>query len=305
MLDAISAVLSHFVHVVSQVAPAALAMALAFTLLGQVATACNPGYRWWQKPDLLTDFLFMFCLPLFTGYVRLAFLVVGAIAIYGGGDQAELIRFFEGGRGLLAGLPFWGQAVAYMIGADLIMYGTHRLFHTMSLWRYHAVHHAPEHLDWTSATRFHPVNIILHSVLADAIMLLLGVAPQVLVYLAPLNVALSAFVHANLNWTLGPFRYAIVSPVFHRWHHTDYRRGGSKNFAATFPVIDLVFGTFYMPRGVLPDAYGVHDKHFPDGFLAQLAYPFRKRPKRAAAPASGSAIGPAVGRADPVPGPAH
>ena len=38
-----------------------------------------------------------------------------------------------------------------------------------------------------------------------------------------------------------------------------------------------MFGTFYMPEGKLPEAYGVDDKdEFPAGFGAQLLYPFRR-----------------------------
>ena len=75
--------------------------------------------------------------------------------------------------------------------------------------------------------------------------------------LGPLTIAHSAFVHANLDWTLGPFKYVIAGPVFHRWHHTAADRGGEKNFAATFPILDVIFGTFYMPAGQLPDNYGI------------------------------------------------
>ena len=82
--------------------------------------------------------------------------------------------------------------------------------------------------------------------------------------LGPLTIAHSAFVHANLDWTLGPFKYVIARPVFHRWHHTAADRGGEKNFAATFPVLDLMFGTFYMPEGELPDNYGIDDRDLPD-----------------------------------------
>ena len=72
--------------------------------------------------------------------------------------------------------------------------------------------------------------------------------------------------HANLDWTLGPFKYVIAGPVFHRWHHTAADRGGEKNFAATFPVLDLMFGTFYMPAGELPDHYGIAEREFPKSF---------------------------------------
>jgi sterol desaturase/sphingolipid hydroxylase (fatty acid hydroxylase superfamily) len=73
----------------------------------------------------------------------------------------------------------------------------------------------------------------------------------------------------------------VAGPVFHRWHHTDPERGGNKNFAPTFPLFDLIFGTFHMPKGELPDRYGVDDTEFPEGVAAQLLYPFRK-PKGAA-----------------------
>jgi sterol desaturase/sphingolipid hydroxylase (fatty acid hydroxylase superfamily) len=96
------------------------------------------------------------------------------------------------------------------------------------------------------------------------------------VVVGPFTIAYSAFVHANLNWTFGPFKYVLASPVFHRWHHTAFDKGGDKNFAGTFPVFDWLFGTFYMPEHELPETYGVDDKEFPDGFGAQLLYPFKQ-----------------------------
>ena len=52
---------------------------------------------------------------------------------------------------------------------------------------------------------------------------------------------------------------------------------GGVSFAGTFPLYDLMFGTFHMPAGQRPDAYGVDDPHFPSGFLRQLRYPLRSR----------------------------
>ncbi len=276
--DVILPVLANVAGTVSHILVPVAVMAVVFTVLGWLAEPCNPGMPWWRKPGLVTDFVFMFTLPIVGGWARVFFLVFGLAVVYRIDDPAAIAAFFKGGHGPLAGLPFAAQVALYLVGADAMMYWTHRAFHTMSLWRYHAIHHAPEHLDWTSATRFHPVNIVLHSVLADSVLLLGGIPPEVLVFCAPFNVAMSAFVHANLDWTLGPFRYVLAGPVFHRWHHTDYRRGGNMNFAPTFPVFDLLFGTFYMPRGELPDRFGVHDKHFPEGFLGQMAYPFREKP---------------------------
>ncbi len=87
-----------------------------------------------------------------------------------------------------------------------------------------------------------------------------------MLWVGPFTTASSAFVHANLNWTFGPFKYVFAGPVFHRWHHTLLERGGNKNFAGTFPFLDWLFGTFYMPEDELPDDYGVDEPRFPAGF---------------------------------------
>lgn len=254
----------------------AAVLALVFTPLGLLFRACNRDLPWWRKPDLSTDLCYAFLMPLVAAYARIWLLAAGIAVFFGLHDEAGRVQFFADGLGPLAGLPFWVQVAAYLIGADAILYATHRMFHTASLWRWHAVHHSSEQLEWVSASRFHPLDVVLHSTIADAAMLLMGVSPGVLVWLAPFNVGMSALVHANLDWDFGPFRYVLASPVFHRWHHTGPDRGGESNFAATFPVFDLLFGTFYMPRGERPDGYGVDDRSVPDGFVRQLLHPFRR-----------------------------
>ena len=99
-----------------------------------------------------------------------------------------------------------------------------------------------------------------------------------MIWVGPFKIFHSAFVHANLNWTLGPFKYVIASPVFHRWHHTGLEVGGNTNFATTFPIWDILFGTFYMPKDRLPENYGAGDPTMPDGFVAQLLTRSGKRP---------------------------
>jgi sterol desaturase/sphingolipid hydroxylase (fatty acid hydroxylase superfamily) len=237
--------------------------------------ACNPGRPWWRKRELVTDLTYWFIIPLFARYLRIGLLVLGAAWLFGVHTAEGLVEFYDNGHGPLAQLPLWLQAVIFLVASDLMMYWIHRAFHRPAMWRYHAVHHSSEDLDWISAARFHPVNIFLGSVLADVALLLAGISPNVLVFLGPFTIAHSAFVHANLKWTLGPLRCVIAGPVFHRWHHTAADRGGDKNFASTFPVLDLMFGTYYMPKNEIPDGYGVHEP-LPAGFGAQMLYPFRR-----------------------------
>ena len=111
-------------------------------------------------------------------------------------------------------------------------------------------------------------------------MLFLGFSPESVSVMATFNLIYSAMVHANLNWTFGPFKYLFASPVFHRWHHTSQIEGMDKNFAPTFPLLDIVFGTFYMPEGRLPESYGVPGSDIPEGFWGQMAWPFRQGNKQ-------------------------
>ncbi len=57
-----------------------------------------------------------------------------------------------------------------------------------------------------------------------------GISPNIMLWVGPFTTFHSAFVHANLNWTLGPFKYVLATPVFHRWHHTSLERGRQHQF---------------------------------------------------------------------------
>jgi sterol desaturase/sphingolipid hydroxylase (fatty acid hydroxylase superfamily) len=253
--------------------PISLALAAVFTILTWF-WACNPGQAWWRKRDLVTDLCYWFFIPVIARYLRIGMLIVGAAVLFGITTADGLVAFYDNGHGPLAALPLVVQMIIFLVGEDIILYWAHRTFHGRTLWKYHAVHHSSEELEWISAARFHPVELFLRSVTADVIMLLIGISPNVLVVLGPLTIAHSAFVHANLDWTLGPFRYVIAGPVFHRWHHTAADRGGEKNFASTFPILDVLFGTFYMPEGELPDKYGIGERDYPESFTGQLVRPF-------------------------------
>jgi sterol desaturase/sphingolipid hydroxylase (fatty acid hydroxylase superfamily) len=267
------AVLISFGETFTRYFPISLALAVVFTILTSF-WACNPGKPWWRKRDIVTDLCYWLFIPVVARFLRIGMLIVGAAVLFQITTSEELVAFYDNGHGPLAALPLVAQMVIFLIGEDIILYWTHRLFHGRRMWRYHAVHHSSEELEWISAARFHPINLLLGSVTADVAMLLLGISPNVFVVLGPLTIAHSAFVHANLNWTLGPFKYVIATPVLHRWHHTAADRGGEKNFAATFPILDVLFGTFYMPKGEIPDHYGIGEREFPTSFQGQLVHPF-------------------------------
>ena len=239
-------------------------------------SACNPGRPWWRKREIVTDVCYWFLIPLVARFFRIGMLTLGAALIFDIHGTQAIMDFYENGHGPLAALPLWLQAVIFMVASDFLLYWIHRGFHGGKLWKYHAVHHSSEDLDWISAARFHPINLFLGAVGIDVLLLVAGISPNVMIWLGPFITVHSGFVHANLNWTLGPFKTVLAGPIFHRWHHTLPDRGGNMNFAGTFPIWDMLFGTFYMPENELPDAYGIADKSFPEGFGAQMLYPFTR-----------------------------
>ena len=255
--------------------PISIALGVVFALLTHWS-ACNPGAPWWRKRELVTDICYWFLIPLGARFVRIGLMIVGAAWLFDIHGADALIKFYDNGFGPLAELPLWAQAITFVVVSDFLLYWNHRAFHGPALWKYHAVHHSSEELDWISAARFHPINLFLGSVAVDVALLLAGISPNVMLWVGPFTTATSALVHANLNWTFGPFKYVLASPVFHRWHHTAPDRGGSKNFAGTLPIWDLLFGTWYMPANELPDAYGVDEEAFPQSFGAQMLYPFQR-----------------------------
>lgn len=251
-----------------------LALAVLFGVLERLSP-CNPGHRpGWR--DIATDMLYCLIIPLFTRMVAAVYTGAGVALFFRGIPDDEIMDSLLNGFGPAGSLPIWLQAAIVFIASDVILYWTHRMFHTGRLWPFHAVHHSPRHVSWHSTYRFHPVNTWLSFTLVDSIMMFCGFSLEAVTLMGGFNTLYSGMVHANLNWTFGPFRTLFASPVFHRWHHTAQSEGMDKNFAPTFPLLDIMFGTYYMPAH-LPERYGIDGDPVPPRFTSQLVYPFRRR----------------------------
>ncbi len=79
------------------------------------------------------------------------------------------------------------------------------------------------------------------------------------------------FNHANIRLNLGVLTPVISGPQWHRIHHSIRPEHRNRNFATFFPVIDIIFGTYYRPA---PDEYpetGLSDGDTV-GFLQDVTY---------------------------------
>ena len=182
-----------------------------------------------------------------------------------------------GVRAWIGGLPFVVQFVGILIVSDLTQYWVHRAFHRVPwLWRFHAIHHSIESMDWLAGSRLHLVDVAVTRALTYVPIYLLGFshAPLV-VYIAFVSVQ-ATFIHANVRWTFRPLRLILATPQFHHWHHAVEREAIDKNFAVHLPIIDRVFGTYYHPPDRWPSAYGLAGGvEIRGGYFRQFVQPFR------------------------------
>jgi sterol desaturase/sphingolipid hydroxylase (fatty acid hydroxylase superfamily) len=179
----------------------------------------------------------------------------------------------------IADLPLWARVAAAPVVGETGFYWGHRLSHAIPvLWRFQAIHHGADHIDFLVNTRAHPVDIVFTRLCGFTLLYGLGLASPVGpdAGLIPLLVILIGtiwgfFIHANLRWRLGPLEQIIATPAFHHWHHARSDRS-DRNYSAMLPFLDRIFGTFYLPRGEWPEEYGL-DKPLPPSFAGQLIRP--------------------------------
>lgn len=239
-----------------------------------------PGQKRWRRgagTDLIYWFVTPFIFKPISKLITAIALFILAILLKGGHDRASILAWIEQGHGPLGRLPPGLQGLLALMAADFAGYWAHRAFHGKKLWRIHAVHHSPVELDWLASVRVHPLNEFANSAMHAVVLVAVGFRPQVLAGVIPFFTAYAILLHANVSWSFGPLKYVIASPMFHRWHHTSQAEGLDKNFAGLFPIWDLLFGTFYMPKGRTPMQFGVLREQVPEGFWRQIVWPFKSR----------------------------
>ena len=171
--------------------------------------------------------------------------------------------------------PIWLQVVEIVLVADVGFYLAHRTFHSIPfLWKFHAVHHSIEEMDWLAAQRVHPVDQILTKATSYLPVFALGFSVPAIGIFALIYHWQALLIHSNTRINFGPLRWIVASPQFHHWHHANEREAYDKNFASQLPLLDIVGGTLFLPDR-MPGQYGT-DEPVPPLYHQQLAYPLRQ-----------------------------
>lgn len=175
----------------------------------------------------------------------------------------------------LGSLAVFLQVLMAMLVADLTQYLLHRSYHKFPLlWKFHTIHHSIKTLDWLSGSRLHLLEIIISRSVIYISVSYLGLSPMAFTIYLFIAAFQTIWIHSNIKIRLGWLEYLIVTPRYHHWHHNDRLPTYDKNFCIHFPWIDMLFGTFYLPRRAWPMHYGVDE--YPSGLVAQFFRPFRE-----------------------------
>lgn len=217
---------------------------------------------WW------TDLLHFFVSPL-VRKIALAVLLLPFVLLLDAIAPAAL-------RAAVRSQPGWLQFAEALLLAELGGYWGHRLEHTNPwLWKFHAIHHSSEELDWLAAARVHPIGEAFTRGCAVLPLYFLGFSRATFGAFLVLTTVHAIFLHANVRFRVPWLERFVSLPAFHHWHHANGEPAAlNKNFAGLFPWLDRIFGTHYLPDR-FPEKYGV-DEPVPKGFVGQMLYPFRK-----------------------------
>ncbi len=181
---------------------------------------------------------------------------------------------FHGHTLPLGSIPMPLQVAIGIVSVDLFSYAWHRSVHANRfLWAFHSVHHSQKWLTVATGFRTHFVDEIVRTTFMFVPLYFLGVRPHTFIAVDLVVNWVLGLQHSDLPWSYGPLGNLIVSPRYHRIHHSLDAVDRDKNFGVLFPVWDRLFGTL-TSGDQRPLRFGIDEDDVPESFLRQLAWPF-------------------------------
>ncbi len=145
------------------------------------------------------------------------------------------------------GTPLWLEVPVAILLLDLFAYTLHRIYHAIGwLWRLHAVHHSDPELDLTTTWRQHPLSVLIQALATAGAVTVMGISPLGFAVYRGCDAIVQALAHANLalpGWLSTALSRVLVTPDFHRLHHSPWVVETNSNYGQIFSVWDRLLGT--------------------------------------------------------------
>jgi sterol desaturase/sphingolipid hydroxylase (fatty acid hydroxylase superfamily) len=162
---------------------------------------------------------------------------------------------------------------------DLFRYGWHCMAHFWPIgWRFHRVHHSDLTMNITTAYRFNGIEVMASYIPMTLMIWLFGIKPEYVFIYEVAFVAIQVFQHSN--WAISPkidrlLTYLIVTPNYHRVHHSQIVKETDSNFGSLLTIWDRVFGTYRYCSDAKKIDIGLIEYPKPLTILDMLTLPFR------------------------------
>jgi len=134
---------------------------------------------------------------------------------------------------------------------DFFHYVIHRLHHSIPmLWRLHRTHHSDKTVNSITSFIHHPFETVSAFFIGISMYVIFDIPVIAIFCHSIFMVVHSPFSHTTLHVPRHIEKilsYVIVTPNFHRAHHSLDMKEGNSNFGIIFPFWDRLFGT-YIPK---------------------------------------------------------
>ena len=150
-------------------------------------------------------------------------------------------------------LPMWLAVLLFIIVQDLAEYLFHRAQHKVPiLWAMHSLHHSdPEMSALTTTRHFWGDRAVKTVTVWSAAAMVVAPTGEAIVAYAVVSFW-NYLSHANVPIDFGRWSWVINSPAYHRRHHSSLPEHYDSNFAALFPIFDVLSGAYNRPNGYPP-----------------------------------------------------
>ena len=109
-----------------------------------------------RRPKWKLDLAYALSAPFLNVFGVFFFIIVGLFSF------TWALGLIVGYFGLVDMIPPSIQPLVAFLLFDFVGYWAHRWYHEVpELWKFHAIHHSPEHMDWISGFRIHPMDLAL------------------------------------------------------------------------------------------------------------------------------------------------
>jgi sterol desaturase/sphingolipid hydroxylase (fatty acid hydroxylase superfamily) len=145
-------------------------------------------------------------------------------------------------------VPLFVSATIAFLLVDFFHYLSHRLHHQIPvLWRFHRLHHTDKKVNAMTTVLHHPFEIISSFIVNISCYVLFDI-PVIIILVHALIAGLhSPFTHTSMTLSERWNRflsYFIITPNYHRVHHSLDMKEGNSNFGIIFPFWDKLLGSY-------------------------------------------------------------